>query len=152
VKILVDADACPVRGILREEATRRGVPLLMVVSMAHDLEGGNGIEVLRVDTGFQSVDIAIVNRAEEKDIVVTSDYGLAAMVLGKGSRAISPSGKIFSPQNMDLLLEKRHAAARTRRGGGKTKGPRARTRDDDVRFRDNLLRLLEREKPEVSDP
>ncbi|MBI4715644.1 MAG: YaiI/YqxD family protein [Nitrospirae bacterium] len=143
MKILLDADACPVRGIISEEAVRRGVPVIFVVSMAQGIASEPGVEVIRVDSGFQVVDMALVNRAEEGDIVVTSDAGLAALVLGKGGRALSFSGRIFHSATIDAILEKRHAAARTRRGGGRVKGPRGRNREDDIRFRENLIRLME---------
>ncbi len=143
MKIFIDADACPVREIVYEEAHRRGIPVTMVVSMAHEIVAHEGMDMIRVDSAFQAVDMAIMNRAVSGDIVVTSDVGLASIVLGKGARVLSPSGRIFSESNMDMLLEKRHAAARQRRGGGRVKGPRARKREDDEVFRKNLINLIE---------
>ena len=143
MEILVDADACPVRDIIYEEARKHGIHVTMVVSMAHNIYTLEGMDVVRVDSSFQAVDIAIVNRAASGDIIVTSDFGLASLVLGKGSTAISPSGRIYSERNIDILLEKRHASARQRRGGGKVKGPKARKRDDDEVFRKNLVKLIE---------
>lgn len=143
MQIFVDADACPVRDIVYQEAHCRGVPVTMVASMAHDISAKEGMDVIRVDSAFQAVDIAIVNRVTTGDIVVTSDFGLASLVLGKEARAISPSGRIYSEHNIDDLLEKRHAAARQRRGGGRIKGPKARKKVDDEVFRRNLVKLLE---------
>ena len=77
-----------------------------------------------------------------EDIVVTQDYGLAAMVLGKGAVAINQNGLVFSDENMDRLLMERHIGQRIRRGGGRTKGPAKRTKDDDARFEDALRKLL----------
>ncbi|MBI5039552.1 MAG: YaiI/YqxD family protein [Nitrospirae bacterium] len=143
MQIFVDADACPVREIIYKEAQTRGVHVTMVVSMAHEIRAQEGMDVLRVDSAFQAVDIAIINRAASGDIVVTSDFGLASISLGKGAKVISPSGRIYSEQSIDTLLEKRHAAARQRRGGGRVKGPKARKRVDDETFRENLIRLIE---------
>ncbi len=143
MEIFVDADACPVREIIYQEARSRGVHVTMVVSMAHEILTYDGMDVIRVDSVFQAVDMAIINRAVSGDIVVTSDFGLASIVLGKGAKAISPSGRIFSETNIDMLLEKRHAAARQRRGGGRVKGPRARKRVDDESFRKNLIMMIE---------
>ena len=143
MEIFVDADACPVRDIIYGEAHKLGIHITMVVSMAHNIYEMAGMDVLRVDSSFQAVDIAIVNRASPQDIVVTSDFGLASLVLGNGVRALSPSGRIYSEQNIDSLLEKRHASARQRRGGGRVKGPKARRREDDDNFRKNLLKLME---------
>lgn len=143
MEIFVDADACPVRGIIYEEARKRGIHVTMVASMAHNIYTMDGMDVVRVDSSFQAVDIAIVNRAASGDIVVTSDFGLASLVIGKEAKAISPSGRIYSERNIDILLEKRHSAARQRRGGGRVKGPKARKIADDEAFRKNLAKLIE---------
>ena len=143
MQIFVDADACPGREIIYKEAKTRGIHVTMVVSMAHEIRAQEGMDVLRVDSAFQAVDIAIINRAASGDIVVTSDFGLASISLGKGAKVMSPSGRIYSEQSIDTLLEKRHAAARQRRGGGGGKGPKARKRADDEEFRENLIKLIE---------
>ncbi len=143
MEIFVDADACPVRDIIYEEAHKRGIHITMVVSMAHNIYEMAGMDVLRVDSSFQAVDIAIVNRASPQDIVVTSDFGLASLVLGNGARTLSPSGRIYSEHNIDSLLEKRHASSRQRRGGGRMKGPKARSREDDDNFRKNFIKLMD---------
>ena len=143
MKVFVDADACPVKEIIYYEARDRGIHVVMIVSMAHNIESLNGMDVIRVDSAFQSVDIAIVNKANEGDVVVTSDYGLAALVLGKGAIAISPSGRLFSDHNIDTLLEKRHTAHKQRKRGRRVKGPRPRKKEDDESFRKALVRLME---------
>ncbi len=143
MQIFVDADACPVKDIICDEAYKRGVHITMVVSMAHNLCEMDGVSVLRVDSSYQAVDMAIINRASSGDIVVTSDFGLASIVLGNGVHALSPSGRVYTESIMDTLLEKRHASARQRRGGGRLKGPKARRREDDDRFREKLIKLME---------
>ncbi len=144
MQIFVDADACPVRNIICEEAHKRGIKVTMVVSMAHNIYEMDGVSVMRVDSSFQAVDIAIVNKASSGDIVVTSDFGLASLVLGNGVIALSPSGRMYTERTIDLLLEKRHISERKRRGGGRVKGPKARRREDDDRFRENLIKLMEK--------
>ncbi|MCC6545209.1 MAG: YaiI/YqxD family protein [Nitrospirae bacterium] len=143
MQIFVDADSCPVRDIIYEEAHKRGINIIMVVSMAHNIYELDGMSVLRVDSSFQAVDMAIVNKASSGDIVVTSDFGLASLVLGNGVFALSPSGLIYTVHAMDSLLERRHASARQRRGGRRVKGPKARRREDDNRFRKNLIMVME---------
>src|SRR3990172_2385764 len=143
MQIFVDADACPVRDIIYEEAYKRGINMIMVVSMAHNIYELNGMSVLRVDSSFQAVDIAIVNRASSGDIVVTSDFGLASLVLGNGVFVLSPSGRIYTGYTIVTLLEKRHASERQQRGGGRVKGTKARRKEDDERFRENLIKALE---------
>lgn len=143
MEILVDADACPVKEIIYYEARRRGIHVIMVVSMAHDIASFDGMTVIRVDSAFQAVDIAIANRAIAGDIVITSDYGLAALVLGKGAIAISASGRLYTDYNIDTLLEKRHSSAKQRKRGRRVKGPKARRKEDDEDFKKALIRHME---------
>lgn len=150
MQIFVDADACPVKDIICEEAYKRGIHVTMVVSMAHNIGEKDGVSVLRMDSSYQAVDMAIVNRAMSGDIVVTSDFGLASLVLGNGVFALSPSGRIYTERTIDSLLEKRHVSARHRRGGGRLKGPKARRREDDDRFRENLVKLMEHQMDNTS--
>jgi len=141
MKIIVDADACPrsVLGICRKAASRLGIPLWTVASFKHRLDADQHIVV---GDSPQEADIAIVNAAEEGDVVVTQDWGLAAMVLARGARALSPSGRIFCPETIPFLLEEREIKARFRRGGGRTRGPAKRTPADDRRFGASLYHLL----------
>ncbi len=142
-KVIVDADACP-RGclnILQKHKDGWGYNLLTVSSVDHQIENPNHITV---DKGRDAADFAIVNNTKKGDIVITQDWGLAALVLGKNAFALSPTGRIFSDKNIDFLLEERSLKASFRRGGGRTKGPRARTLADDERFEKGFLRLLER--------
>ncbi len=76
------------------------------------------------------------------DIVVTQDFGLAAMVIGKGAKAVNQNGLIFTDENMDRLLMERHIGQKIRRGGGRARGPSKRTKDDDARFEASFLRML----------
>jgi len=95
-----------------------------------------------VGDDFQEADIKIMNLTEAKDVIVTGDWGLAAMVLGKGARCLSPIGREFQPEKIDFLLEEREVKAKIRRGGGRTKGLRKRTLEDDRRFEQSLERML----------
>lgn len=139
--IWVDADACPraCLGILRLLQQSFGYALWTVASQNHFFDQESHITV---GPESQATDMAIVNRMRPGDLVVTQDWGLAALVLAKGGQALSPSGHIYRPEKMDLLLEQRAALARFRHGGGRTKGPPARTVADDERFRASLLQLL----------
>lgn len=95
-----------------------------------------------MDKQADSVDYALMGLLAREDIVVTQDYGLAAMVIGKGARAVNQNGLIFTDANMDRLLMERHIGQKIRRGGGRTKGPPKRTKDDDARFERALQKLL----------
>jgi uncharacterized protein YaiI (UPF0178 family) len=132
-KILVDADACPVRGIITETAKRHGLKVLLFVDTSHILEDDYA-EVVVIGRGRDAVDFALINRTHKGDIVVTQDYGLAAMVCARGARAIHPSGLIYTRDNLDLLLFERHLNAKIRRAGGRHAGPRRRNQSDNIRF------------------
>ena len=140
----VDADACPVRDIIYGEAHKRGIHITMVVSMAHNIYEMAGMDVLRVDSSFQAVDIAIVNRASPQDIVVTSDFGLASLVLGNGVRALSPPAGYIQSRIL-IHFSKKTCFRTTTERRGRVKGPKARRREDDDNFRKNLIKVDGRE-------
>jgi uncharacterized protein YaiI (UPF0178 family) len=141
VKILVDADACSVKEIIIRMAKRRNIPLVMVIDTSHELSGGYG-EVVTVDKGADSADYAIAGLASRGDIVVTQDYGLAAMVLAKGARAINQDGMVYTNDNIDELLTRRYVGQKIRRSGGRTKGPKKRTKNNDSHFERSFDRML----------
>jgi uncharacterized protein YaiI (UPF0178 family) len=142
LKIIVDADACPVKNLIIEIAQQHGIPVVMVLSIAHLATFPATVEMVTVDSVPQAVDIAILNLLRPADIVVTQDIGLAAAVLGGSALALSPRGLRYDEGNIDSLLHERHLAAKTRRGGRRAKGPRPHTREDDDRFRNCLERLI----------
>jgi uncharacterized protein len=144
MKILVDADACP-RSALQiciRLGRKYNIPVWTVASFNHRIESDHPV---LVGDGFQEVDIKIMNLTEPEDVVVTGDLGLAAMVLEKGAKCLSPIGREFHRENMDFLLEERELKAKFRRGGGRTKGPRKRTSEEDRRFEVSLEKVFLRE-------
>lgn len=143
MKIIVDADACPGREIIEKAAKNNGVKVIMFTDINHNIISEYS-EVRIVDKGFQSVDMKIANESKKGDIIVTQDYGVAAMVLGKKCYAISPKGYIYDNENIDRLLFERHLSAKARRGGKKTSNPKKRTEEDDERLYRNILKLIEK--------
>ena len=141
MQILVDADACPVKQIIVRLAKQRNIPVTMLIDTSHELGDGYS-KIITVDKQADSVDYALMGMLTREDIVVTQDFGLAAMVIGKRARAINQNGLIFSDDNMDKLLMERHIGQKIRRGGGRTKGPAKRTKEDDARFEAALEKLL----------
>ena len=141
-RILVDADACPVKNIILRLAKRRNIPVTMVIDTSHELDDGYST-VITVDKGSDSADYAITGMAARNDVVVTQDYGLAAMVLAKGASALDQNGMVYTDENIDNLLERRYVGQKIRRSGGRTKGPKKRTREDDERFETTLGRILD---------
>jgi len=141
MQILVDADACPVKEIIVRLAKRRSIPVTMLIDTSHELNDGYST-VITVDKQADSVDFALMGLLTRNDIVVTQDYGLAAMVLGKGARAVSQNGLVYSNENIDKLLMERHIGAKVRRGGGRVKGPSKRTKENNDRFEAAFEKML----------
>ena len=141
-RVIIDADACPksVRAIISDLTAVHGWEMVTVASFKHNIEGTH----LHITVGdeSQAVDLAVINLAKKGDIVVTQDWGLAAVLLGKGAKVVSPSGRIYRDEKIDFLLEERHLKAKVRRAGGRTRGPAARIKGDDEQFRRALERLL----------
>lgn len=133
MRVLVDADACPVKGIIVEISKRYNVSVTMLCDTSHEINDGYSTVVV-VDKANDSVDYALMKILAKEDIVVTQDYGLAAMVLGKGAKCLNQNGLIYSDDNIDRLLMERHIGQKVRRGGGRTKGPAKRTKENDERF------------------
>lgn len=144
MKILVDADACPVVRIVEQTAERYKIPVVLLCDTNHVLQSSYS-EIKVIGAGADAVDFALVNRCSKGDIVVTQDYGVAAMILGKGAYGIHQSGKWYTNENIDQMLMERHLAKKARMGKGKhhLKGPAKRVEDDDERFRESLCKLIE---------
>ena len=145
MQILVDADACPVKQIIIRIAKQNNIPVTMIIDTSHKINDGYS-HVITVDTFADSVDYALMEILTKDDIVVTQDYGLAAMALGKGAQALNQNGLVYTNQNIDRLLMERHIGGKIRRAGGRTKGPAKRTKEDDARFETALIKLLHHKK------
>jgi uncharacterized protein YaiI (UPF0178 family) len=141
MQILVDADACPVKQIIVRLAKQKNIPVTMLIDTSHELYDGYS-KVITVDKQADSVDFALMGLLARDDIVVTQDFGLAAMALGKGAKAINQNGLVYTDENMDKLLMERHIGQKIRRGGGRTKGPAKRNKDQDSAFESAFEKLL----------
>ena len=141
--IYIDADACPVTRIAEEIARKHGVPVTLLCDTNHVLTSDYST-VKVIGAGADAVDFALINLCRRGDIVITQDYGVAALALGKGARAIHQSGKWFTNDNIDGLLMDRHLAKKARRSGKHhLKGPAKRTEEDDKRFTESFERLIQ---------
>jgi len=145
MKILVDADACPVTRIVETIAREQNIPVALLCDTNHVLSSDYS-EVKVIGAGADAVDFALLNQCSKGDIVVTQDYGVAAMILGKGVYGIHQSGKWYTNENIDQMLMERHLAKKARMGKGKhhLKGPAKRTEEDDWRFEESLRKLIEK--------
>lgn len=143
MQILVDADACPVVGIVEEIAEKYNIPVILLCDTNHVLYSDYS-EVIVVGAGADAVDYKLISLCHKGDIVVSQDYGVAAMALGKGAFAIHQSGKWYTDENIDQMLMERHLHKKARRASHKNhiKGPSKRTEEDDERFRQSLGEMI----------
>lgn len=141
--IFIDADACPVVGIVEDIATKYNIPVTLLCDTNHVLTSDYS-EVVVVGAGADAVDYKLISICNRGDIVVTQDYGVAAMALGKGAFAIHQSGKWYTNENIDQMLMERHLNKKARRASSRNhiKGPRKRTEEDDQRFAESFEKLL----------
>ena len=142
MRILVDADGCPVVNLTIHSAKKHGLECILFCDTSHYFER-DGAKTVTVSQGADSADFKIVNTMQAGDIVVTQDYGLAAMCLAKKGNPINQNGLIYTDENMDSLLSSRHMSQKIRRGGGRTKGPSKRTAVQDEEFIRSLETLIE---------
>ena len=135
MQILVDADACPVVSIVEEIAEKYNIPSTLLCDTNHVLYSDYS-EVIVVGAGADAVDYKLIGICHKGDIVISQDYGVAAMALAKGAYAIHQSGKWYTNENIDQMLMERHINKKARRGSHKNhiKGPRKRTEEDDTQF------------------
>ena len=143
MKIYVDADACPVISIVEQVAEKSNTAVTLLCDTNHVLDSDYS-EIKIIGAGADAVDFALINLCRKNDIVVTQDYGVAAMALGKGAYAIHQSGKWYTDENIDRMLWERHIGKKARRASGKNhlKGPKKRTEEDDIRFRESFEKLV----------
>ena len=142
MKVLIDADACPVVGITVELCVAQNVPCLLFFDTAHEIHR-DGATTFVFDKGADSVDFALVQRIEKGDIVVTQDYGLASMCLAKGATVLHQDGWQYTQFNIDALLFQRHEAKKFRASGGRIKGPHKRQKQQDEAFYNSLKTALQ---------
>ena len=150
MKIFVDADACPVVGIVEELAKKYTIPVTLLCDTNHVISSDYS-EVIVVGAGADAVDYKLISICHKGDMVVSQDYGVAAMALGKGAYAIHQSGKWYTNENIDQMLMERHLNKKARRASQKNhlKDPKKRTAEDDEYFRESfekmILKVMERE-------
>lgn len=143
MKVLIDADACPVVDIAVSLCMQYAVPCTLVCDTEHQFRRP-GAKTIVIDKGADSVDFALVNRVSPGDIVITQDYGLASMCLARSARVLHQDGWEYTSFNIDALLFQRHEARKLRASGGRTKGPKKRTVQQDQAFCTALDSLLQK--------
>ena len=144
MKLLIDADGCPVVDIAVRLARQHNVECLILCDTAHEFSK-EGARTITVSKGADSVDFVLVNLVRKGDVVITQDYGLAAMCLARGAVPLNQNGMVYTNDNIDALLHQRHAAQKIRRGGGRLRGPPKRGTEENRAFETALEKILNRE-------
>ncbi|MDP0506843.1 MAG: YaiI/YqxD family protein [Fusobacterium sp. JB019] len=142
MKILIDADACPVVDLTIELAIHYKIETILYCDKNHVLEKKNA-KTIYINPGDDAVDFALLRDTKENDIVVTQDFGLASMILAKKARCINQNGLIYNKFNIDSLLFSRHMSQKMRNNGKRTKGPKKREEKDNLNFKTSLTSLIE---------
>lgn len=141
MKILIDADGCPVVKQATQIAKENNIEVVIFCDTSHIINNDYA-KIITVSKGADSVDFALVNEVKIGDIVVTQDYGLATMVLSKGGKAITQNGMIISDSNLGLLLTSRYESKKARMSGAHLKGPKKRTAQNDEVFIKSFKSLI----------
>ncbi len=143
MKVLIDADACPVKDIAIKVAKVFELEVLIFCDTAHEIKR-EGIETITVSQGADAVDYEILKRIQKNDILISQDYGLASIALAKEAFAINQNGLIYNKFNIESLLFSRHMSKKARESGKRTTGPKKRLREDDLKFEENFIELIKR--------
>lgn len=149
MRLIIDADACPVVDIALSAAKEHGIECVLICDTSHVMQR-EGCTTVTVDKGADSVDFRLVNMLTQGDIALTQDYGLAAMCLSKKAHALNQNGLIYTDKNIEQLLFSRYVGKKVRAAGGRTKGPPKRTREQDEAFLKALTQLIKEENRQQS--
>lgn len=142
MKILIDADGCPVVDITLQEAARFHIETIILCDTSHLIQR-EGARTITVSKGADSVDFTLVNLVSAGDLVITQDYGLAAMCLARGAVPIHQNGFVYDERNIDALLSARHASQEIRRAGKHVKGPPKRSPQENLLFGQTLRQCIQ---------
>ena len=133
LKILIDADACPVVELAINEAKAQNIPIHIFFDTTHIF--CDDYAIMHVcDKGNDSVDYEVLKNTLQNDIVITQDYGLACLALSKGAVCLNQNGLVYTNDSIDTLLQTRYIGQKIRKSGGRTKGPSKRTKENDNDF------------------
>ena len=141
MRILIDADGCPVVNETIKVAHKFNLESIIFCDTSHNFDEKN-IKVIVVSKGIDAVDFAILNNIENGDIVITQDYGLASLVLSRNSYAINQSCIVYTNENIDELLYSRYISKKMRNSVARIKGPKKRDKSQDIIFKENLEKLI----------
>jgi uncharacterized protein YaiI (UPF0178 family) len=144
VRILIDADACPVKEEVYRVAFRREVPVRVVSNSHLRVPPHPLIERVVVSDKFDAADDWIVENADARTVVITGDILLADRCLKAGATVIGHNGKPFTPASIGGAIATRAIMADLRAGAGMTGGPAPFAKADRSRFLQALDEALVR--------
>ena len=144
VRILVDADACPVKEEIYRVAFRRGVPVKVVSNSRIRVPEHPLIERVLVSDAFDAADDWIADQADARTVVITGDILLADRCLKAGATVIGHNGKPFTTASIGGAIATRAIMADLRAGAGVTGGPAPFAKADRSRFLQALDEVLVR--------
>ena len=143
MKILIDGDGCPVIDLTINIAKKFNIDVIIMCDTAH-IFNKEGAKTMIFSKGADSVDFALINLVKKDDIVITQDYGLAAMAINKAYYVINQNGLIYTNDNIDRLLYSRHISKKIRKSGGRVKGPTKRSNEDNINFENTLIGICKK--------
>lgn len=143
MKILIDGDGCPVIDLTIKISKKFNIDVIIMCDTSHTFNK-EGAKTMVFSKGADSVDFALINFVQKEDIVITQDYGLAAMAINKASYVINQNGLVYTNDNIDMLLYNRHMSKKIRNNGGRVKGPKKRTNEDNINFEKTLIEVCKK--------
>jgi len=144
LRILVDADACPVKDEIYRVAQRYGVPVRIVANAFIRVPPDPLIERVLVDSGFDAADDWIAGEASPLDVVVTSDILLADRCVKAGASVLAPNGRPFDAGSIGQAVAGRALMEHLRATGDVTGGPAPFAKADRSRFLSALDQVIVR--------
>lgn len=141
MKIYIDADGCPVVNLTEDIAKEYDIDLVIVKNYAHNITSSYA-EVVTVDIAADSADYYIMNKIKQGDILITQDYGLAAIAIAKKATCITQNGLIISDTNIDGLLHSRHVNQQLRKRKKHYTKIKKRTQENNLDFEQKLKGLI----------
>ena len=164
MKIIIDADGCPVTNLAIDIALENYLKVLVVSDTSHIFDfdskkiqfkeydytfafnSDDYITHIVADKGKDSSDFVIINKCNKKDIVITQDYALASMCLTKNCFVINQNGYVYTNENIDELLLRRHIGKKSGKYGKSSFRPKKRTKEQDEKFAINFKKLIKKAK------
>lgn len=141
MRLLIDGDACPNRKEVIDLACHYQIQTILFIDYAHLIEDDR-IDIILCEIGKDSVDQKIISYVENADIVITQDYGLASLCLMKDAKVLHVSGKRINENNIQNFLQYRYLGHVSRKNDKHVKGPKKRTKKDEMYFLRELEKLF----------